>query len=117
MWLSRSFKSTEQNAAETGVITLNTDDVTEANSSLPSRSAQCFSPYGYSSRIPVGEEVLIVNGASGLAVAGTKMDSGALEQGEVEIRSLGGANILLKNDGSVVINSLVIDKNGNIEER
>ena len=72
MWLSRSFKSTEQNAAETGVITLNTDDVTEANSSLPSRSAQCFSPYGYSSRIPVGEEVLIVNGASGLAVAAPK---------------------------------------------
>ena len=61
--------------------------------------------------------MLIVNGASGLAVAGTKMDSGALEQGEVEIRSLGGASILLKNDGSVVINSLVIDKNGNIEER
>ena len=59
MWLSRSFKSTEQHAAETGVITLNTDDVTEANSSLPSRSAQCFSPYGYSSRIPGGEEVLI----------------------------------------------------------
>lgn len=117
MWLSRNFKSTEQSAAETGVITLNKDDVTEANSSMPSRDAQCFSPYGYSARIPVGDEVLIVNGSSGSAVAGVKMNSGTLEQGEIEIRSLGGASILLKNDGSVVINSLVIDKNGNIEER
>lgn len=117
MWLSRNFKSTEQSAAETGVITLNKDDITEANSSMPSRGAQCFSPYGYSSRIPVGDEVLIVNGSSGSAVAGVKMNAGTLEQGEIEIRSLGGATILLKNDGSVVINSLVIDRNGNIEER
>lgn len=117
MWLSRNFKSTEQSAAETGVITLNKDDITEANSSMPSRGAQCFSPYGYSSRIPVGDEVLIVNGSSGSAVAGVKMNAGTLEQGEIEIRSLGGATILLKNDGSVVINSLVIDRDGNIEER
>lgn len=117
MWLSRNFKNREQNTAETGVITLNKDDVTEANSSMSSRSAQCFSPYGYSARIPVGDEVLIVNGSSGSAVAGVKMDVGALEQGEVEIRSLGGATILLKNDGSVVINSLVINRDGNIEER
>lgn len=117
MWLSRNFKSTEQSAAETGVITLNKDDITEANSSMPSRGAQCFSPYGYSSRIPVGDEVLIINGSSGSAVAGVKMNAGTLEQGEIEIRSLGGATILLKNDGSVVINSLVIDRDGNIEER
>lgn len=117
MWLSRNFKSTEQSAAETGVITLNKDDITEANSSMPSRGAQCFSPYGYSARIPVGDEVLIVNGSSGSAVAGVKMNAGTLEQGEIEIKSLGGATILLKNDGSVVINSLVIDRDGNIEER
>ncbi len=117
MWLSRRFKGNEQSAAETGVVTLSTGDMTESSSSMPSRHSECFAPYGYSSVIPVGEKVLIVNGASGAAVAGAKMDAGALDQGEVEIKSLGGARILLKNDGSVVINSLVIDKFGNIKER
>lgn len=113
MWLSRNFKSTQQTAAEAGVVTLSENGVTEANSSLPSRTSSCYAPYGYTAPIPVGEEVLVVNGASGAAVAGTKMNAGDLEQGEIELRSLGGARILLKNDGSVVINSLVIDKNGN----
>ena len=117
MWLSRNFKISEQNAAEAGVVTLSENGVTEANSSSPSRNANCYAPYGYSSRIPVGEEVLVVNGASGAAVAGSKMSESGLEQGEILIKSQGGASILLKNDGSVVINSLVIDKNGNIEER
>lgn len=117
MWLSRNFKDKEQNAAETGVVTLSANGVTEANSSLPSRTSECFAPYGYSFRMPVGEEVLIVNGASGAAVAGSKMSGNSLEQGEVEIKSLGGASIVLKNDGSVVINSLVIDRDGNFEER
>lgn len=117
MWLSRSFKSDMQNAAETGVITMSANGVTEANSSLPSRTSECYAPYGYSFRLPVGEEVLIVNSASGAAVAGSKMSGNTLQQGEVEICSLGGARIVLKNDGSVVINSLVIDRDGNIEER
>ena len=116
MWLSRNFKNPEQSAAENGVVTLSAENSTEANSSLPSRTSECFSPYGYSFRLPVGEEVLIVNSASGAAVAGSKMKTQGLAQGEVEIRSLGGARILLKNDGSVVINSLVINRDGEFEK-
>lgn len=44
------------------------------------------------------------------------MKTQGLAQGEVEIRSLGGARILLKNDGSVVINSLVINRDGEFEK-
>ncbi len=113
MWLSRKFKSAQQSAAETGIVTLNENGETKANSSLASTTSSCYTPYGYTAPIPVGEEVLVVNGASGAAVAGTVMGTGDLEQGEIEIKSLGGARILLKNDGSVQINSLVIDKNGN----
>ena len=116
MWLSRNFKNPEQSAAENGVVTLSAENITEANSSLPSRTSECFSPYGYSFRLPVVEEVLIVNSASGAAVAGSKMKTQGLAQGEVEIRSLGGARILLKNDGSVVINSLVINRDGEFEK-
>ena len=66
--------------------------------------------------VTLSAEVLIVNSASGAAVAGSKMKTQGLAQGEVEIRSLGGARILLKNDGSVVINSLVINRDGEFEK-
>lgn len=59
---------------------------------------------------------LFVYARSGAAVTGSKMKMQDLAQGEVEIRSLGGARILLKNDGSVVINSLVINRDGEFEK-
>lgn len=114
MWLSRRFNKTENSAAETGVVTLNANGFTEAAASMPSRNRDTFSPYGYSYCAPVGEEVLIVNGSSGTVFAGTKMPAPSLGQGEIEIKSMGGASVVLKNDGSVVINGLVIDKNGEI---
>ena len=43
------------------------------------------------------------------------LDMSKLESGEVELRSLGGAYILLKNNGDVVINGLVINRQGVIE--
>lgn len=116
MWLSRRFNAGAQSAAESGVVTLSENGVTDASSSLPARNAGCYAPYGYCAAVPVGEEVLVINGASGAAVAGAKMRASGLEQGEIELRSRGGASIVLKNDGSVVINTLVIDKNGNIAE-
>ena len=42
MWLSRNFKNPEQSAAENGVVTLSAENITEANSSLPSRTSECF---------------------------------------------------------------------------
>lgn len=115
MWLSRSFKNSEQAAAETGVITISAKSCTESASSVALRSPLCYAPYGYAFRLPVGEEVLIVNGAPGAAVAGSKMKAVDLEQGEIELSSLGGARIRLKNDGCVEINGLVIDKNGEVK--
>ena len=109
MWLSKRFNKTENSAAETGIVTLNSNGFTEAAAS------DTFSPYGYCYCAPVGEEVLIVNGSSGTVFAGTKMITPSMEQGEIEIKSLGGACITLKNDGSVIINGLVIDKNGKID--
>ena len=35
-----------------------------------------------------------------------------LAVGEIKISSKGGATIILRNDGSIELNSLVIDRNG-----
>ena len=38
-----------------------------------------------------------------------------IESGEVKISSLGGAYIILKNNGDIVLNGLVIDSRGVIQ--
>ena len=115
MWLSKMLsKGSHHQQAERGAVTVSDAAAPEASASLGARSAVSCMPYGYCSRAPVGEEVLVLPCADGNAVLGTAAKSTALASGEVQITSKGGACILLKNDGSVVINSLTIDKEGRI---
>lgn len=65
------------------------------------RSPELLFPYGYSSAAEEGGRAVMLDGVcAGVASA---PDSG-LSQGEVRIYSAGGAEILLKNTGEVVIN-------------
>lgn len=114
MWLSKRYLKRTDSLAEEGTITVSSDGCSEAAGTLRSRSAESYSPYGYSYCAPVGEQVLIVNSSSGAVSAGTKMKSSQLLQGEVSLFSLGGASIMLKNNGDVVINGVVISKDGRI---
>lgn len=73
-----------------------------------------YTPFGFSSVAPSGEKALIIPTPNGEMIAGYKMRPRVLESGEVELFSQGGAYILLKNDGSVVINGLTISTRGEI---
>lgn len=116
MWLSRKLSQASKNdLAEKGSVTLSNANEIEAGSTISTRSINTYSPYGYSSVEPVGEEVLLIPSSDGQVCVGSKTIANNLESGEVQIMSLGGAKIVLKNDGSVVINSLVIDKDGEIK--
>lgn len=114
MWLSKRYSKKGGALAEEGTITVSSNGCSEATGTLQSRNTESYSPYGYSYCAPVGEQVLIVNSSSGAVSAGTKMKSSSLQQGEVALSSLGGASILLKNNGDVVINGVVISKKGQI---
>lgn len=117
MWLSRMLsKQNNAEKAEKGSVTISKSDLLEADSSVNTRNLGSYAPYGYSSAAPVGEEVILVPSSDGQVAVGTRCKENELESGEIKITSLGGANIILKNDGSVVINSLVIDKNGVIQQ-
>lgn len=117
MWISRMIASKLiDEKAEKGRVITNNDGQMEAGSTLFSKNISEYAPYGYQVSVPTGEEVIIVNSTDGQIALGTKnIPSNQLENGEIKISSKGGANIILKNDGSVVINSLVIDKNGVIK--
>lgn len=116
MWLSKKFNKKEQSFAETAVITSAQAGKTEATSSLCAKDISSYAPYGYSYAVPFGEEILMINGRNGGAGAGIKMSSdGNLENGEILIKSLGGASLYLKNDGSIVVNDCItITKDGTV---
>ena len=113
MWLSKMVsKNTSASRAQKGNITISGSADVEALATEGARKITAYTPYGYSSAAPVGEEVAVIPSDDGKIALGTKCKDAEIESGEVMITSLGGAKIILKNDGSVVINSTVIDKNG-----
>ena len=108
-------KNTADNRAERGNVTISGSAEVEARSSTNAKSLDTYTPYGYTCSAPVGEEIIVMPSSDGEVALGTRCKAESLQSGEIMITSLGGAKILLKNDGSVVINSLVINKNGVIE--
>ena len=116
MWLSRAFKSTRGFAAETGTVAIGGSSTLKTSSTMQSANVQSYAPYGYSSFAPAGEDILIISSADGGIGAGTKMSDDALDEGEISIRSRGGACIRLKKDGTVEINGFVFTKDGTIKD-
>ncbi len=116
MWLSKMIsKNVLNETAEKGSVTLSDSAQWEASASAGVRNVNSYAPYGYHSAAPVGQEVILIPSSDGQVALGTKIDISSLEAGEIKLCSLGGASIILKNDGSVIINSLVIDKDGVIK--
>lgn len=114
MWLSRAFKSTRSFAAETGTVAIGGSSTLKTSSTMQSANVQSYAPYGYSAFAPAGEDILIINSAEGGVGAGTKMCDDALDEGEISIKSRGGASVRLKKDGTVEINGFVFTNDGAI---
>lgn len=113
MWLSKIIsKGNDYQKAEKGIVTISGKNQMEIGASASSREVKNYAPYGYNSVPPVGQEVLLMPSSDGQVVLGSKSRLQALESGEIKISSQGGASIILKNDGTVVINTMVIDRNG-----
>lgn len=112
MWISKRLRDAmSQPKAERGNVILSGKDGVEAGGTVTTRNVESYLPYGYQSTPPVGEDVMLLPAMDGQVIIGTKSNP-STEAGEIIIRSLGGATIQLKNDGSIVLNSLVIDRNG-----
>lgn len=113
MWLSKTIgKSIADNRAQKGSITISGSADLEAQYTAGAKNMESYTPYGYTSAAPIGEEVVVIPSSDGEIALGTRCKSSELQSGEVMISSLGGAKIILKNDGTVVINSTVIGREG-----
>lgn len=116
MWISSKMKSkATKQFGEKGSVTLSKNHL-EAGATMSKRDMECYAPFGYQSKAPVGQEVMLIPSSTGQVVIGSLSDAKDLESGEIRICSQGGATILLKNDGTIMLNSLVIDRDGVINQ-
>lgn len=115
MWMSKRIVATSENeVAEKGKVTLS-DNQLEAGATVTRRNIDSYAPYGYKSVPPVDEDVIMLESNDGAVVLGALSKDENIESGEVKISSLGGAYIILKNNGDIVLNGLVIDSRGVIQ--
>ncbi|MDO4749074.1 MAG: hypothetical protein Q4A12_07875 [Eubacteriales bacterium] len=79
------------------------------NASLEHRDVPIVAPYGIVYNPPVGEKSLVVPLSKSEACVGVIAPDKGLKEGELMLYSKGGASIILKNDGTVLINGKVYE--------
>ena len=107
MWLSEraaAAKRERQEMASAGEVTIGGDSA-GVYTTYEARDAVVSSPGGYTWRPRVGDGVLVMKGSAGESfIAGCVGETNSgLAEGEVRISSGGGAEILLKNNGDVIL--------------
>ena len=81
------------------------------------RGMPVFSARGIAYRPCEGDNLLLIPVDGADVCAGVLAAAEGLEAGELSLTSSGGARIHLKNNGEVVINGLVITREGRLIER
>lgn len=106
MWLTKKLAASAetQAAAEFGSVTIEGNQtalVTEGER----RGISTVLPGGYVYRVQTGETVAVLRCGSTELIQGVVSDTvpADLEPGEIKISAAGGAAILLKNDGSILL--------------
>lgn len=111
MWVSQYLTSHSFQDAKTSVgeVSASSQEKSDVNSSNEYFQIRRLSPYGVSSVPADGSDSVIVHTARGDFLLSV-MDPGvSLEPGEVALHSMGGASIVLKNDGRVLINGRTVE--------
>ena len=117
MWISNKIanRHTKNNAVVMeGSITESIGNKLYIQNKEEYRNINIMAPYGVVCVPPAGEEALIVSfGESALCTGVIMPENEQLEPGELMLSSLGGASIVLKNDGRVLINGNAVQEVGN----
>jgi hypothetical protein len=78
------------------------------------RGVPVFAPRGFAYRPCAGDNLLLLEADGGPVCAGALVSADGLAPGEVRIDSGGGASVYLKENGDIVLNGVVITKQGEI---
>lgn len=106
MWLMNYITQnsiTAPNAVK-GSVNKNNNDGTAVTSSDEHKNLKLCFPYGIVSVAPTGQRAVVLPLDDGEIGLGVIADRAELEEGEVMLYSKGGASVILKNNGKVLIN-------------
>ena len=108
MWISEAISGKGGSAPFTAAVSHSSSGKVTVGSSEGSGVAEQFLPYGIESVPPKGARAVVVPAGRTLCLCGVAPSADhELEAGEIALYSSGGASIILKNDGTVVINGTV----------
>ncbi len=103
MWLSKQISSEpRKSVSASGKVTGARGEKVIVQGLDEYRGLPLIAPWGIEYFPPNGAKILALTGDG--ACLGTILEGSALEPGELRLFSLGGAEILLKNTGEVLIN-------------
>lgn len=99
MWLTQQLHQNEGAKVSSGQVA--GGDGFSVRGDREYQAPEMLLPYGFSSLAEAGEKAVMLDGfCAGISA----LPDGGLKEGEVRLYSAGGAEILLKNTGEVVIN-------------
>lgn len=107
MWLTSFMAKNikDKSAVSAGSVTATRDGRVEVDSSARHLDLPVVAPYGVIYVPPVGSQAVMVSTSMGDACVGVVNNQAqGLRAGELMLCSAGGASIVLKNDGTVLIN-------------
>lgn len=106
MWLMNYITKnslTAPSAVKGNVNKNDTNGTAVVSSGEHKRLKSCF-PYGIVSVPPTGESAIVLPLDDGEVAMGVIANNASLKEGELMLYSKGGASIVLKNDGRVLVN-------------
>lgn len=111
MWLSKQISNACKLAknVKIGKVTSSNSNSVTVQSDQEYRQINAMAPFGVISNPPIGTKVVITPVENGYICTGSLSPSSTLEPGELMLYSKGGASIVLKNNGQVLINGTSIE--------
>ena len=114
MWLDQTLRRDEAaEAPHVGIVTRVSGRRVDVSSHIRLAGIPCVSGFRTEGMPAVGDAVLVLPANGGYFCIGTQREE-ALPEGELRLTSAGGAELLLKADGSIRLNGLTITKEGEL---
>lgn len=111
MWISENIIQKNPGArAAQGTVTGCAQAGITVQGAKEHREIPVYAPFGISYVPPEGEPVLLLPVSGSTACAGTLMRQQSLEPGELMLFSAGGAHLVLKNSGEILLNGKVFPR-------
>ena len=110
MWLTKNLEeqTRRQRSAENARVTASSGAQLDAIGHKSHAAQPCVAPYGIAYVVPSGSQCVLLPLGEGSASIGVIAPDNELQPGEIMLYSSGGASIVLKNSGEVIINGKAV---------